>query len=89
MILKPFLGEGVEGGRKLASVVKDDEFAQSFSENYIMNDHTSLKQHNEMTNLRGLHDALNNAAADSFEQYSKTEYDILQVRFYLFLVFVN
>jgi len=33
-----------------------------------------------MTNLGGLHDALNNAAADSFEKYSKTEYDILQVR---------
>ena len=83
MLLKALVGEGVDGGRKFASVVEDDEFARSFSEHYMMRDHTSLKQHNEMENLRGLHHALNNAAADSFEKYSKTEYDILQVRFSL------
>ena len=83
MLLKALVGQGVEGGKKLASFVADDEFAQSFSETYMMQDHTSLKQHNEMTNLRGLHHALNNAAADSFEKYSKTEYDILQVCFSL------
>ena len=89
MILKALVGEGVEGGKKLASVVKDDELARSFSATYMMQDHTSLKAHNETANLRGLHQALNNAAADSFEKYSKSEYDILQVRFsLLFMLFV-
>ena len=88
MLLKALVGEGVDGGRKFASVVEDDEFARSFSEHYMMRDHTSLKQHNEMENLRGLHHALNNAAADSFEKYSKTDFDILQVRFSLLFVCV-